>query len=101
MSGRDLRYYNAKFNEIPIDTLEKATHILNEVISDAEIEEIQEQIDSEGLMKWIGELHFGWGMAIRNELRSRGLIDELLPDENWDDYYIQCIEYLADRRRLI
>lgn len=37
--------------------------------------------------------HFGWGMAVRNALRTEaGIGDAALPDGNWDDYYIPLVE---------
>jgi hypothetical protein len=37
-------------------------------------------------------IHFGWGMAIRNLLRTHGLDEQAAGINNWDDYYIAVIE---------
>lgn len=37
--------------------------------------------------------HMGWGMGLRNALRTgAGLPDNLLPLGNWDDYYVSVLE---------
>ena len=36
--------------------------------------------------------HMSTGMGIRNYLRHQGLTDDLLPDQNWDDYYMPVLE---------
>ena len=49
---------------------------------------------------WLAEYHFGWGMSIRNLLRSVIKDNELPPsvwdvnkgDHNWDDYYGAVVE---------
>lgn len=42
---------------------------------------------------WLTAYHFGWGMAVRNLLRS-ALMDKDLPikEISWDDYYSATIE---------
>jgi hypothetical protein len=37
-------------------------------------------------------MHFGWGMAIRNYLRTNGCGEAFLGVENIDDYYVELIE---------
>ena len=36
--------------------------------------------------------HHGMGMGIRNYLRQNKLTDDLLPEQNWDDYYMPVLE---------
>jgi len=36
--------------------------------------------------------HMSTGMSIRNYLRQQGLTDDLLPEQNWDDYYMPVLE---------
>lgn len=95
----NLQYYENKLNEMPKDVVLKAVNFLKEFIPTDEINYIRQEVSTKGLIEWCTELHFGWGMYIRNVLRSKAkLNDDLLPDENWDDYYIQCIEIAADKR---
>ena len=91
-------YFEQKFNEIPKEVLVKSVSHLKSIFSDDDKEYIREQIDTHGLHEWIHKIqdgfgHMGWGMAIRNELRSIGLTDDMLPDGNWDDYYVSVVEW--------
>ena len=42
--------------------------------------------------------HFGFGMAIRNSLRTAGFLDNQTPSGNWDDHYVPVLEAVLDRR---
>lgn len=42
--------------------------------------------------KWWAEGHFGWGMGVRNQLRSAGFGEDYFHVANLDDIYIQLIE---------
>jgi hypothetical protein len=90
----DKQYYDNKLAEIPKDFLDEVIEFLQKVIfvEEEEKKEIREAFISEGEIKWALEHHFGWGMEMRNILRANGFMDNKLPDNNWDDYYIQVIE---------
>lgn len=94
-----LKYYDVKLNEIPKDVLDKAVSFLRSYLTDKDTQDINKEISEKGLMEWAMPYHFGWGMAIRNLLRTEAdLKDDLLPDGNWDDYYIQCVEIAVGKR---
>lgn len=95
----DKQYFDEKFNEIPQEVLEKASAFLIGYIPAGEQILIIEEIKEKGLMDWAIPHHSFWGMSIRNNLREAGLTDDLLPDKNWDDYYIQVIEYALGLRK--
>jgi hypothetical protein len=97
----NLDYFNQKLNEIPKDVLSKAVEFLKFSITEEDKDLIREKIDREGLVEWCYNIHHNWGMNIRNALRSEaGLSDSLLPDKNWDDYYIQCVEIAVGKREM-
>lgn len=86
-------YYNNKLAEIPKDVLEKAIEYLNQHLSEDDKEFlINEYNKNRLLIDWFIPYHNYDGMYLRNELRNIGLTDDLLPDKNWDDYYIQVLE---------
>lgn len=92
-----LVYFEEKYNEIPPDVLEKAIKILQDHLLEKDRQVIRDLYKKHGPHMWMREVndgfgHFSFGMAIRNCLRQEGLTDELLPDKNWDDYYISVIE---------
>lgn len=94
----DKQYYDNKFNEIPKDVLEKAIKIVQDEYPDEQKKEILGLIADKGLVEWALEFHMFWGMGVRNLLRGKGLKDDLLPDQNWDDYYIQVVEAAVGAR---
>ncbi len=63
------------------------------------VNQIKEAIHDDPKL-WYAPYHFGWGMAIRNYLRTDvGILDKELPSNacendcgNWDDYYVECVE---------
>jgi hypothetical protein len=86
-------YYDKKFAEIPQEVLDKALTIINSELDDQTKQWAKDLFILKGPIEWAISLHHGWGTAIRNMLRTTGgLSDNLLPDKNWDDYYIQVIE---------
>lgn len=91
-------YYNMKLAEIPNDVLLKAIRVLSDNIPDYAKKEIREDIDEKGLNEWSYLYHHGWGTSIRNLLRKNGLMDNMLPDGNWDDYYHQIVEIVVGAR---
>lgn len=95
----DKQYFDDKFNEIPQEVLEKASAFLIGFIPAGEQLLIIDEAKEEGLIEWAVSNHTFWGMSIRNNLREAGLTDDMLPDKNWDDYYIQVIEYSLGLRK--
>lgn len=105
MTDEQKKYYDERLAEIPKDVLQKAVAHLKNLIPPIERAQIKEEVRKHGSQEWIhqvGELglHFGWGMAIRNQLREAGLSDSMLPLGNWDDYYVACIEIACGARDL-
>ena len=100
----DSDYFQKKLDEMPKDIVLKAVNFLNTWIDNGSKKKISRLIDLYGLNKWAIEqnIHFYWGMEVRNALRSKAnLRDDLLPDESWDDYYIQIIEIVVGKRDYI
>lgn len=85
-------YFDQKLAEIPKDFLFGAVNFLKNDLSHDEKHIILERYKEKGLIDWIEGEHHGWGMSIRNALRTEGFTDDQLPDGNWDDYYIQVVE---------
>lgn len=86
-------YYDTKFAEIPAGVLQKSMVVFDKYLSDLR-EPFKTSHGFEGSIDWFIKRwgHFTLGMRIRNLLRSEGLTDDLLPDKNWDDSYIQALE---------
>lgn len=80
-----------KYKEIPSVFLNDCVNFLKSELSDETKTSIVELYNEKG-SNWIDGHHFGWGMSIRNLLRENGFADDMLPDKNWDDYYIQVVE---------
>jgi len=91
-------YFTKKFEEIPNDLLFEAVEYLKMELTNEEKEEIEEAFKESGAIEWAILHHSTWGRDIRNSLRTFGLTDEKLPDGNWDDYYIQVIEFTLGLR---
>ena len=79
--------------------LKSCVEFLKKEISDKDQEYIANEYKEKG-SSWIGEGHFGWGMHIRNQLRSAGFTDDKLPEQNWDDYYIPVVEIAVGVRQV-
>jgi hypothetical protein len=85
------KYLDEKYEEIPKDFLAQCVEFLRNDMPQETKDEIIKAHQEKG-SNWIVDYHFGWGMNIRNLLRSNGLTDDQLPDKNWDDYYAQVVE---------
>ncbi|MBD3882111.1 hypothetical protein IFO70_10110 [Phormidium tenue FACHB-886] len=84
------QYFEEKLREIPPDVLEKAIAVFQTLPQEFKAEcKARHAIEPDD---WITCWHLGAGMQLRNMLRDHGLRDDLLPDKNWDDYYIQVLE---------
>ena len=84
------QYFDQKLREIPPDVLEKAIAIFQTLPDEFKTEcRVRHAIEPDS---WMASWHLSVGMRLRNILRERGLADDLLPDKNWDDYYIQVLE---------
>lgn len=96
----DKKYYDEKLAEIPEDFLNKVINFIqNDFGKDKEmVEEIKAAYEEKGPIEWAIPAHHDWGMHIRNVFRSQGFTDDNLPDNNWDDYYIQVIELALGMR---
>jgi hypothetical protein len=100
----DLEYYQRKLDEMQKDIVLKAVNFLKQYIKDSTKKAIINYIESYGLIEWAikKDIHFYWGMEVRNALRSKAnLHDDLLPNESWDDYYVQIIEIAVGKRDYI
>lgn len=98
MDRRWEEYQTLKLNEMPKDVVKKAVDFLKDEIPEDAKEKIRNEIVTKGY-KWIVDYHHFWGRSVRNALRTKAnLSDVLLPDGNWDDYYAQCIEIAVGRR---
>ena len=91
--GKTLRQiYEEKWAELSDDVKTRAIELLRNEFP-LELKQDLQNLIAKNPDNWIGvELHFGWGMAVRNLLRTNGLTDDLTPNGNWDDYYIKAIE---------
>jgi hypothetical protein len=94
LSSYEQLYYKQKHREIPKDVLVKAIAVVKKLVAPKDKKRIIEAYILYGTQEWAGELgiHFGWGMAVRNQLRKAGLTDDIFPTGNLDDYYISIIE---------
>ncbi|MBZ4649269.1 hypothetical protein [Thermosipho sp. (in: thermotogales)] len=95
-------YFEKKLKEIPKNVLEKAVKFLKDNIpNDAKEYYIEMYNKNKHLIDWFLLEHFRSGMTIRNMLRKdANLSDYLLPDKNWDDYYIQVLEIALGIRKM-
>lgn len=82
----------ARWAELTPEQRARAAAIVNAWIPTADRAVIGALIDKKPL-HWIGMHHFGWGMALRNALRTGGFKDAEVPSGNLDDYYIQIVEF--------
>lgn len=94
-----LTYYDDKFAEIPPDVLQKAMAVFDKHLSGFR-EDFCSTYSVEGPIDWFIKRygHFSLGMRIRNLLRDSGVKDELFPDKNLDDVYIQMLEFWLSKR---
>lgn len=95
-------YYAERLAEMPPDVLRRAVDVLAGWIGHDDKASVREAVAKYGSHVWIHEglHHFGWGMVTRNKLRDAGLLDDLLPMGNWDDYYVTCIEIACGARKM-
>lgn len=94
----DKEYFDKKFAEIPKEVLIGCTKlILDEFPQDVK-DEIKEMYEKDGENRWAIPYHNSWGMGVRNLFREEGFLDKQLPDGNWDDYYVQVIEFALGLR---
>lgn len=94
----DKTYYEEKLNEIPKDFLDECVDLIQKEFPQELKNDISDRIETKGLIEWAIPYHHSWGVGVRNLLRENGLTDDKLPDENWDDYYIQVIELALGHR---
>lgn len=92
-------FYKKKFEEIPPDFLKKSVEFLSGYFQEDMKVLIREAFAKEG-SGWLTSYHFGWGMTVRNALRTAGLTDDSLPDKNWDDYYGLVVEIACGLRSI-
>lgn len=69
----------------------KSVEFLKKHLSQKVVEEIKQLYKNDKQTWWASE-HFGYGMYIRNQLRSNVCPDNELPSGNWDDYYVPLME---------
>jgi len=61
----------------------------------AELKTVADQIRAEIVkdpIHWVAPYHFGWGMTIRNLMRTKGFGEDYWPVDNLDDIYAACVE---------
>ena len=92
-------YLDKKFNEIPKDFLKEVVEFLEKEFTD-EAKEAIRTLHKENGEDWAIPFHSDWGMGIRNALRQADFVDRMLPDNNWDDYYIQVVEAAVGIRKV-
>ncbi|MEP0872458.1 hypothetical protein NDA01_21820 [Trichocoleus desertorum AS-A10] len=84
------QYFEQKLREMPPDVLEKAIAVFQTLPDEFKAEcKARHAIEPDS---WMACWHHDAGRHLRNMLRVHGLGDALLPDKNWDDYYIQVLE---------
>ncbi|MDX2215509.1 MAG: hypothetical protein SFY66_19755 [Oculatellaceae cyanobacterium bins.114] len=92
------QYFEDKFREIPPQVLEQAIAVFESLPAEFKTEcRVRHAIEPDN---WISCWHLSVGMQLRNLLRQKGLTDDLLPDKNWDDYYVQVLEVSLGLRSL-
>lgn len=93
------KYLDEKYNEIPKNFLKKCVKFLQDEMPQETKDEIIQAHKEHGV-NWIGGSHHFFGMYVRNKLRENGFTDDYLPDQNWDDYYIQVLEASVGLREI-
>ncbi len=78
-------------NDLPDWIVEKSVTYLK-TLPDKAQEQLKQAYHELPKDSFIGMIHFGWGMACRNNLRKHVCLDDQLPSKNWDDYYIELLE---------
>jgi hypothetical protein len=91
--AEEMRYYCKKFSEIPLIWFPKAREVFDQNLSEEWRYEAKQAVKEMGLNNWFNGSHFYAGMWIRNKLRDAGMLDQYLPDGNWDDYYVPLLEW--------
>lgn len=88
-------YFDRCFAELSPEVVQKGSAILLQHLPEDAKEEVAKRYAQFGKHAWIYEdmAHFGFGMGVRNLLREQGLTDDMLPNGNWDDYYVSLIEH--------
>ena len=86
-------YLRLKFEEIPDEVFPLAKKFFDENLNESFVLQTRKKIIDAGLNNWMTPYHFTTGMAIRNGLRDYGVLDDMFPDQNLDDYYVVLIEW--------
>jgi len=92
-------YKDEKLKEMDPLLLDNAVKFLSRELPEDAKQEIREMHEKDPL-HWSGPYHFSWGMGVRNALRKYGLKDDLLPEGNWDDYYVPVVEVAVGVREM-
>jgi len=82
----------------PIWIIDKSVESLKRLFMDDLITDITEAHEKDP-ETWWALYHHGWGTNIRNYLRDNVCLDDKLPTNNWDDYYIQFVEMACGIRQ--
>ncbi len=97
-------YHDTKYNELTRDLVRKAVDIFNAELSIDDIIMMRDAYAVHG-SEWIYSAafeeyggHHGYGRIIRNMLRHGGFKDEMVPDNNLDDYYVPLLEAFVGLR---
>lgn len=85
------KYHDKTFKELSQNIVEKSIQHLQGFLSEETKKEIRLAYKADP-DTWWSLSHFGWGMFIRNSLRDNVCLDDKLPSQNWDDYYVRLVE---------
>jgi hypothetical protein len=97
------------FETMPIEWKQGVIKVLEDNFLEMKLKDFLDlAISRSDRHSWLAIEHFGWGMAIRNLLRTKGFLDkDLTPIEypwsqgekvsNWDDYYLGALDATLDK----
>lgn len=93
-------FHNKMWAELDPDVRSRAIAVLKQEFPETVCARIREEY-TKNSATWATKYHFGWGMGVRNFLRSNptdSIKDNELPSGNWDDYYVAAVEAAAGIR---
>ncbi|NCB41170.1 MAG: hypothetical protein EOM59_00900 [Clostridia bacterium] len=78
--------------KIPKAIMNRAVKIFQYAIPDETKEAIFDFLSKNRTSKELLEFEMTYGVGIKNILRNEWLTDDLLPSQNWDDCYMDCLK---------
>ncbi len=92
LPGETLSQFHQRIiSGFPEEKIAPAVEYLRRSIHSAAAKQVREAI-ADSPEHWVAPYHFGWGMAIRNDLRRAGYGEEYWPIWNLDDIYVPLVE---------